>query len=60
MTSHARLEEADALPVVGLLLELQLAAVIHVLFEFSGVTSAELLKGCLNLLLLDVVVLFIL
>lgn len=57
---HAVLEEAKAGPVVGLLLELQLAAVLHVLTELGRVSTAKLLQRSLNLLLLDVVVLFIL
>lgn len=51
-------KHADALFVVGLLLEFERAAVLHELLELAGVTAAELLKRGLNLLLLDVIVLF--
>jgi hypothetical protein len=46
--------------VVGLLLELEGAAVVHKFFELVGVPSAELLEGRLNLLLLNVIVLLVL
>ena len=60
MPLHAAIEETETGLVVGLLLELELSAVLHVLTEFGGVAPAELLERRLNLLLLDVVVLFIL
>ena len=57
---HAALEEADASAIVGLLLEFQRSAVLHELTELAGVSTAQLLKGSFDLLLLDGVVLFIL
>lgn len=57
---HAVLKKAEADPVVGLLFELELAAVLHILTELGGVAAAELLKRGLDLLFLDVVVLFVL
>jgi hypothetical protein len=60
VAGHAVLEELQAGPVVGLLLELEGTAVLHVLAELTGVAAAELLKRRLDLLLLDVVVLFVL
>ena len=57
---HATLKVVEALTVVRLLLELERAAVLHVLAELAGVTAAELLKTRLNLLLLDVIVLLVL
>lgn len=57
---HAVLKEGETGAVVGLLLELEGSAVLHVLAEFGGVAAAQLFKRCLNLLLLDVVVLFVL
>ena len=57
---HARLEEVETGAIVGLLLKLQLATVVHVLAELGWVSTAELLERRLDLLLLDVVVLFIL
>ena len=60
MPLHAAFEETETGPVVRLLLEFELSAVLHVLTEFGGVASAELLERCLNLLLLNIAVLFIL
>ena len=60
MALHAALEVVEALAVVRLLLELERAAVLHVLAELAGVTAAELFKTRLNLLLLDVIVLLVL
>jgi hypothetical protein len=57
---HAALEEGQAGSVVGLLLELERSAILHVLSELRWVTAAELLQGGLDLLLLDIVVLFVL
>ena len=57
---HAALKVVEALAVVRLLLELERAAVLHVLAELAGVTTAELFKTRLNLLLLDVIVLLVL
>ena len=60
MALEATLEHVESGLVVRLLLELEGPAVIHELFEFVRVTTAELLKGRLNLLLLNVVILFVL
>ena len=57
---HASLEETDASAIVGLLFEFQGSAIFHVLTEFRWVSTTQLLKRGLDLLLLDVVVLFIL
>lgn len=57
---HAALEVVEALTIVGLLLEFERSAVLHVLAELARVTAAELLKTGLNLLLLDVVILLVL
>ena len=57
---HAALEVVQAGAIVGLLLELERPAVLHVLAELSRVTAAELLERRLDLLLLDVVVLLVL
>lgn len=40
MTLHALAEEIDAVLVVGLLFELNLSTVLHVLFELSGLAFA--------------------
>lgn len=60
MARHARLKKANAGPVVRLLFKLERAAVLHELSEFTWVAPAQFLKRRLNLLFLDVVVLFIL
>ena len=60
VASHAALKEPCALTVVWLLLELELSAVLHELSELGRMASAKLFQRRLNLLLLDVVVLFIL
>jgi len=57
---HARREEADTRGVVRLLLEGERSAVLHELSEFDGVPAAKLGQRRFNLLLLDVVVLFVL
>eukprot|EP00353_Schmidingerella_taraikaensis_P004801 CAMPEP_0185578350 /NCGR_PEP_ID=MMETSP0434-20130131/12666_1 /TAXON_ID=626734 ORGANISM="Favella taraikaensis, Strain Fe Narragansett Bay" /NCGR_SAMPLE_ID=MMETSP0434 /ASSEMBLY_ACC=CAM_ASM_000379 /LENGTH=119 /DNA_ID=CAMNT_0028196125 /DNA_START=523 /DNA_END=881 /DNA_ORIENTATION=+ len=57
---HAALEEAQTGAIVGLLLELEGAAVLHELAELRGVPAAQFLQTRLNLLLFDVVVLFVL
>ena len=57
---HAALEEAEHVLVVGVLGELELAAVVHELAELLGVALAQLVHSDLQLLLLDVVVLFVL
>jgi hypothetical protein len=60
VTGHAVEEEVLAHAVVGLLLEAQGAAVLHELEELRGVSSAEVLKTRLDLLLLNVVVFLVL
>jgi hypothetical protein len=60
MALEATLEHVESGLVVRLLLELEGPAVVHELFKFVWVTAAELLKGRLNLFLLNVVILFIL
>jgi len=57
---HASLEQPEHEFVVGVLSELQLAAVVHELTELLRVTLAQLVHGHLKLLLLNVVVLFVL
>jgi len=57
---EAFLKKSNQVRVVGFLLELEAAAVLHVLLELWWVTLAELLKWSLDLLLLDVVVTLIL
>ena len=57
---HAVLKEGETGAVVWLLLELERAAVLHVLAELGGMTTAQLFKRSLNLLFLDVVVLLVL
>jgi hypothetical protein len=59
MARKAVFEQADALLVVGLLLELEGSAVFHELLELVRVTLAELSQGGFNLLLLDGSVFFI-
>ena len=60
MPLQAALEEAHARPVVRLLFELERTAVLHELTELRGVTAAQLFQRRLDLLFLDVVVLFVL
>lgn len=57
---HAALEEAQHELVVWVLGELELAAVVHELAELLWVSLAQLVDGDFELLLLDVVVLFVL
>lgn len=57
---QARFEEADASPIVRLLLEFEGTAVLHELSEFRRVATTELLQRSLNLLLLDRIVLLVL
>ena len=57
---HAGVEEADASPIVGLLFELEGAAVLHEFFELRGVAATKLFKRSIDLLLFDRVVLFVL
>jgi len=60
MSLHATLEVLKALAIVGLLLEFEPTAVLHELAEFTRVSTAKLFEARLNLLFLDVVVLFVL
>ena len=59
-TLHAALKEGQAGLVVGLLLEFKGSAVLHELFEFRGLSTAEVFEGGLDLLLLDGGVLLVL
>ena len=58
--AHAVLEEVHTRVVVRSLLEAQRAAVFHKLKKFGWVASAEVFERSLDLLLFDVVILFIL
>lgn len=60
VAGHAPFKEINTMVVVWLLLELEGSAVLHELLEFLRDALAELCQTCLNLLLLDSVVLFIL
>ena len=60
MHLHAFAEEAQAVLVVGLLLELQSAAIDHVIIELLRHSLAEVLEPRLELLVLDVLILFVL
>ena len=60
MSLHALLKEADASPIVRLLLELQRAAILHKLPKFGRMAPAKFLQRSLNLLLLDGIVLLVL
>ena len=60
VSAHALLKEAQAGSVVGLLLKFERSTVFHILTELRRVATAKLLKGSLNLLFLNVVVLFVL
>ena len=57
---HALLEEAHADLVVGFLLELEGSAVGHEVVELLGHSLAELFECGLELLLLDILILFVL
>lgn len=57
---HAALEQPQHILVIGVLGELKLSAVVHKLAEFLGMSLAELVHSDFELLLLDVIVLFIL
>lgn len=57
---HAFVEEADAMAVIRLGIELKAAAVFHILFELERAAAAKVVKRCLELLLLDILILFIL
>ena len=56
---HALLEKLNAELVVWLVFELETAAVLHEVLELAGVPLAELVEGGLELLLLNILVLFI-
>ena len=56
---HAFVEQAYAVFVVGLLLEFEQPAIFHVLLEFDRVALAQLVYGGLQLLLFDVLILFV-
>lgn len=60
MALAARLEQAQAGLVIWFLIELESTAVVHELFKFVGLASAEVFKGRFNLLFLNVVVLLVL
>jgi len=57
---HAPFEQANHVSIVGILSEAKLSAVVHVLLELFGVTLAQLIHSDFQLLLLDVIVLFVL
>lgn len=57
---HAALEQPQDILVIGVLGELQFAAVVHEFAELLGVALAQLVHGDFELLLLDVVVLLVL
>ena len=60
MARKAVLKEISALFVIGLLIEITGATLLHELFEFAGVTLGKFFKGSLDLLFLDGRVLLIL
>ena len=53
-------EKAEAVLVIGLLLELQAAAIHHEVVELLGHTVAEILQPRLELFVLDILILFVL
>jgi hypothetical protein len=57
---HATLKETKDVLIVGILGELEFAAVVHELAEFFRVALAQLIDGHFELLLLNVVVLLVL
>ena len=57
---HAAFKQAEDELVVGVLSELEFAAIVHELTELLGVALAQLVDSDLQLLLLDVVVLLVL
>ena len=59
ITLHALVEKWNAVFVVWICLELQGTAMLHILLEFYGIAFAELIQTCLELLLLNIFVLFI-
>lgn len=56
---HARLKQIQARFVVGLLVKLQGAAVVHKLLEFVGLPAAEFFQRRFNFLFFNVVVLLV-
>jgi len=60
VTLQALLEEGETCSVVGLLFELEGAAVLHEFAELTWIAPAELFQTRLDLLLFDVVVLLVL
>jgi hypothetical protein len=54
---HASLKQVQDIGIVWVFVELESAAVLHVDLELNGVALAEVLQLCLDLLLLDVLVL---
>lgn len=60
MAGHAGLEEFDAPPIVGLLLEGERSAVLHEFLELMWVASTQLFQRRVDLLLLDVIVFLVL
>ena len=60
MPLHAAFEIAQTGAIVELLFKFELSTVFHVLTELGWVPTTEFFKACLNLLFLDVVVLFVL
>lgn len=59
MSLHATLEKSNAGTIVGFLLKLELAAVLHELAELIWVAAAQFFQTGLYLLFLDVVVLLV-
>ena len=59
MPYHAPFEQSDDVSVVGLLLEFQSTAVFHELLEFARLLLTQLFQCDLELLFLDVGVLFV-
>ena len=57
---QARFKEANASPIVGLLLKFEGTAVLHELSEFRWVAATKLLQRSLNLFLLDRIVFLVL
>jgi hypothetical protein len=56
---HAFVEQAQHEFVVGVLVELQTATVLHELLEFGGLALAQFIQRCLHLLLFYVAVLLV-
>lgn len=59
MPLQAFFEEAQTVLVIGLLLELQAPAIDHVIVELLRHSCAEILKARLQLLVLNILVLFV-